>query len=259
MTKPLTGPELHAAAGRPRRSPASGYPLLVQGATGADVALAQKVIGVTADGRFGPVTAAALGVLADQARRAATQEARQRDLVEDGRPQAHPAALPPARAVRQRRAQARARPAQPSRRCRGDRQAVVDGSYGPLTEARVKEYQKSKGLTVTGVTDAARSGTPLMGKTTTDLDDTDDDDQPAGEVRRPHPAAVVAGARPSTALQKAIGRLTVDGSYGPLTEARVKEYQKSKGLPVTGVTDAKVWKALMAPTTPPRRRTRLRP
>ena len=33
------------------------------------------------------------------------------------------------------------------------------------------------------------------------------------------------------ALQKAIGKLTVDGSFGPATEARVKEYQKSKGLP----------------------------
>ncbi|HET6968524.1 MAG TPA: peptidoglycan-binding protein, partial [Ornithinibacter sp.] len=52
------------------------------------------------------------------------------------------------------------------------------------------------------------------------------------------------------ALQKAIGRLTVDGSYGPATEARVKDYQKAKGLPVTGVTDARVWKALMAPATP---------
>ena len=35
------------------------------------------------------------------------------------------------------------------------------------------------------------------------------------------------------ALQKAIGQLTVDGSYGPATESRVKEYQKSKGLTVT--------------------------
>ncbi len=52
------------------------------------------------------------------------------------------------------------------------------------------------------------------------------------------------------ALQKAIGKLAVDGSYGRLTEGRVKQYQKSKGLPVTGVTDAKVWKALMASTTP---------
>jgi peptidoglycan hydrolase-like protein with peptidoglycan-binding domain len=48
-----------------------------------------------------------------------------------------------------------------------------------------------------------------------------------------------------SALQKAIGKLTVDGSYGPATEARVKEYQKSKGLTVTGVTDSKVWLALI--------------
>jgi len=34
--------------------------LLIQGATGPDVVLAQKVIGVTADGVFGPKTAAAL-------------------------------------------------------------------------------------------------------------------------------------------------------------------------------------------------------
>ena len=66
------------------------------------------------------------------------------------------------------------------------------------------------------------------------------------------------------ALQKAIGGLTVDGSYGRLTEARVKAYQKSKGLTVTGVTDAKVWKALMAPATvrrrpPPRPRRRPSP
>ena len=61
------------------------------------------------------------------------------------------------------------------------------------------------------------------------------------------------------ALQKAIGKLTVDGSYGPATESRVKEYQKSKGLTVTGITDAKVWNALMgsghgrpAPATVPR-------
>ena len=38
---------------------------------------------------------------------------------------------------------------------------------------------------------------------------------------------------------------SVDGSYGPPTESRVKAYQQSKGLTVTGITDAKVWNALM--------------
>ena len=54
-----------------------------------------------------------------------------------------------------------------------------------------------------------------------------------------------------SALQKAIGKLTVDGSYGPATEARVKAYQKSKGLTATGVTDSKVWAALMGAVTAP--------
>jgi peptidoglycan hydrolase-like protein with peptidoglycan-binding domain len=52
------------------------------------------------------------------------------------------------------------------------------------------------------------------------------------------------------AMQKAMGKLTVDGSFGRKTEARVKEYQKAKGLTVNGVVDAKVWKALMAPAKP---------
>lgn len=31
--------------------------------------------------------------------------------------------------------------------------------------------------------------------------------------------------------------LEVDGRFGPATEARIREYQREKGLPVTGVID----------------------
>ena len=44
----------------PPTTPSAVYSVLIQGATGADVVLAQKVIGVTPDGVFGPQTAAAL-------------------------------------------------------------------------------------------------------------------------------------------------------------------------------------------------------
>ena len=134
--------------------------------------------------------------------------------------------------------------------------------YGPATESRVKEYQKAKGLTVTGVVDR-KVWNALMGAVTAPAP------APAPTAPAPHrppphrprPPARSRSTRRLTlklwskgeavkALQKAIGKLTVDGSYGRLTEARVKEYQKSKGLTVTGVTDAKVWKALMASTTP---------
>lgn len=42
---------------------------------------------------------------------------------------------------------------------------------------------------------------------------------------------------------------TIDGIFGSNTEAAVKEFQKSKGLTVDGIVDAKTWKALI--TSPP--------
>ena len=48
------------------------------------------------------------------------------------------------------------------------------------------------------------------------------------------------------ALQKAIGGLAVDGVFGPLTEARVKAFQKSVKLAQTGVVGTVTWKAVAA-------------
>lgn len=39
----------------------------------------------------------------------------------------------------------------------------------------------------------------------------------------------------------AIPKLNVDGSYGPLTEATVRQFQSIFGLPVTGVVDYRTW------------------
>ena len=46
---------------------------------------------------------------------------------------------------------------------------------------------------------------------------------------------VIAGAYP------AIPKITVDGIYGPATEAAVKKFQSVFGLPQTGVTDYSTW------------------
>ena len=127
----------------------------MQGATGPDVALAQKVIGVTADGRFGPITAAALGTWQTKHGVPATKKL-------DNATWSKMVALKliPSRAghplaqyvnvVLKRGSTGEAVKA--LQKAIGG--LVVDGSYGPATEARVKEYQKSKGLTVTGITDA---------------------------------------------------------------------------------------------------------
>jgi hypothetical protein len=110
---------------------------------------------------------------------------------------------------------------------------TVDGVFGPLTEARVKAYQKSKGLTQNGVVDA---------KVWDALGAKSDPTEKYWDV-------VLKRGSTGTAvkvLQKAIGELTVDGVFGPLTEARVKAYQKSKGLTQNGVVGTETWKAVAA-------------
>ena len=247
VTSPLTGPNYNPPPPVPTIT-ASGYPLLVQGATGPDVALAQKVIGVTADGKFGPITAAALATWQSRHGLSATQKldnATWSKMIALGLipPRTNPLAQYVNTVLKLGSTGTAVKALQSA-----IGKLTVDGSYGPLTVARVKEYQQSKGLTVNGVTDA-KVWNALMGKTTTTTTTTP-------TTTTTHPLSKYVGVtlklwsrgEAVSALQKAIGRLTVDGSYGPLTEARVKEYQKAKGMLVTGVTDAKVWNALIADT-----------
>jgi peptidoglycan hydrolase-like protein with peptidoglycan-binding domain len=39
--------------------------------------------------------------------------------------------------------------------------------------------------------------------------------------------------------------LAVDGLFGPVTEAAVRAFQTSKGLPTTGIVNAQTWVALI--------------
>ncbi|MFD0854572.1 peptidoglycan-binding protein [Actinomadura adrarensis] len=46
--------------------------------------------------------------------------------------------------------------------------------------------------------------------------------------------------------------ITVDGKYGPQSEAKCKAFQQEKGLPATGVVDKETWeKTWTAPITRP--------
>lgn len=56
---------------------------------------------------------------------------------------------------------------------------------------------------------------------------------------RSHGAAVAA-------LQRRLGRLRVDGVFGPMTKARVVAFQRAKHLRVNGVVTIAVWRALGA-------------
>ncbi len=147
---------------------ASGYPLLEQGATGAEVVLAQKVIGVTADGKFGPLTATALGVWQTKHGLSATKKL-------DNATWSKMVALKliPSRAVHplQQYVNVVLKRGSTGTAVKALQKAlgglVVDGSYGPATESKVKTYQQAKGLTVTGVTDSKVWNALIAGSTTT--------------------------------------------------------------------------------------------
>jgi len=58
-------------------------------------------------------------------------------------------------------------------------------------------------------------------------------------------------------LQTKLG-LSADGSFGPATEAKLKEWQTRNGFPATGITDAAIWEKLFGSsvgTTPQAPRT----
>jgi peptidoglycan hydrolase-like protein with peptidoglycan-binding domain len=120
---------------------------------------------------------------------------------------------------------------------------TVDGSYGPLTEARVKEYQKSKGLAVTGVTDAA-VWKALMAQTTTTSGSVVTSLTTEFTAYKGTVLKLGSTGAAVKVLQRGLGGLTVDGSFGPMTQSAVKAFQSKKGLTVTGVVDARTWTAV---------------
>lgn len=116
----------------------------------------------------------------------------------------------------------------------------ADGVFGPLTQAKVKSFQGSKGLVQDGVvaplTWSALGGFPVSNNSTST--------SPAASACSVQ--VLRYGARGSlvAAAQQKLGVLTTDGVFGPLTLARVKSFQGSNGIPVTGALDAAVWSAL---------------
>jgi peptidoglycan hydrolase-like protein with peptidoglycan-binding domain len=118
----------------------------------------------------------------------------------------------------------------------------VDGVYGPDTEAAVLNYQRIRGLSETGVADVATL--EAMGF---DLPATTPQATPS-----PQPAAVLSrGDRGANvlALQQQLLNYqlyggSLDGIYGPETEAAVLNYQRIRGLPETGIADAATLEAM---------------
>lgn len=108
---------------------------------------------------------------------------------------------------------------------------ACDGKFGPKTEAAVKQFQKTHGLTADGW-----AGPQTMAKLRATA---------APAPTAPTPSGLKLGASGDAVKEvqlrlKALGLYNgaIGGNFGPGTEAAVKAFQKMKGLPQTGVVDA---------------------
>jgi peptidoglycan hydrolase-like protein with peptidoglycan-binding domain len=180
------------------------YPTLSVGATGPDVAVAQKALKVTADGAFGPQTLAALkawqtaqklpvtGVLD-----AATWTRMIALRLVPSRPVAGTPSTPPTTGT------------------------PTTGTPTTGTPAGQTQTGVAKTRTVANP-GAATAYTALMGTV----------------------LKTGARGESVKALQRALGGLSVDGQYGDRTATAVKTFQKANQLKVTGVADKPLWTAL---------------
>lgn len=102
----------------------------------------------------------------------------------------------------------------------------VDGIFGPGTRTAVQSFQSGRGLTADGI----------VGRTT-------------WERLIVNVASGTSGAA-TRAVQGQLAtqgwRVAVDGSFGSLTERRVRDFQAAHGLAVDGAVGPATWYALIA-------------
>ena len=108
----------------------------------------------------------------------------------------------------------------------------INGNLGPNTEAAVKDFQAGNGLTVDGIVGPqtwsklpADPQTPLLSRGATGLSVS------ALQKRLKAYAAQNAAADPGT----------VDGEFGPRTEAAVKAYQSDRSVLIDGIVGDRTW------------------
>lgn len=122
--------------------------------------------------------------------------------------------------------------------------ATPDGGFGALTEAKVRSFQKAQRVPATGVLDhptwrAALKVTAPKAAPKAPVKVV----PPVGKYAKYAGVVLRLGSTGSVVkvLQSAL-RVGADGKFGPVTEAKVRAFQKAHRLTQNGVVTAPVWR-----------------
>jgi peptidoglycan hydrolase-like protein with peptidoglycan-binding domain len=101
----------------------------------------------------------------------------------------------------------------------------ADGAFGSGTEAAVRAFQSSRGLTADGIAGPATFGALVV------------------TIRQGDSGSAVQGLQ--VQLNKHGAGLSADGAFGPATDNAVRSFQTSHGLAVDGVVGPATWAELL--------------
>jgi peptidoglycan hydrolase-like protein with peptidoglycan-binding domain len=108
---------------------------------------------------------------------------------------------------------------------------VVDGIFGPKTDAAVRAFQTAAHLAVDGIVGPKTWGALIV------------------TVRRGSQGEAVKGVQEEAAFRDLSGNppsLAIDGIFGPKTEAWVRGFQEAVEIAVDGIVGPVTWQALIS-------------
>jgi peptidoglycan hydrolase-like protein with peptidoglycan-binding domain len=109
---------------------------------------------------------------------------------------------------------------------------VVDGIFGPHTEAAVRAVQSSSGIAVDGIVGPQTWPVLIV------------------QVQRGSTGQAVRGVQEEFQFRNLSGDpgtgLQIDGIFGPQTETAVRDFQQALGVAVDGIVGPITWRALVS-------------